>query len=138
MSVEAHPFLSDAWIAAARAIREEHDEAPPVTVEIKMNQVVTDVPFGEGTVHSYMDTSSGALVLELGELDDADVTITTDYLTAKAIFVDQDPAVAMQAFMSGKIRVQGDMMKLMALQTVAPSDPAARDVAEKIRAITAA
>jgi hypothetical protein len=137
MSVEAHPFLSDAWIAAARAIREEHDEAQPVTVEIKMNQVVTDVPFGEGTVHSYMDTSSGALVLELGELDDADVTITTDYLTAKAIFVDQDPAVAMQAFMSGKIRVQGDMMKLMALQTVAPSDPAARDVAEKIRAITA-
>jgi hypothetical protein len=137
MSVEAHPFLSDAWIAAARAIRKEHDEAQPVTVEIKMNQVVTDVPFGEGTVHSYMDTSSGALVLELGELDDADVTITTDYLTAKAIFVDQDPAVAMQAFMSGKIRVQGDMMKLMALQTVAPSDPAARDVAEKIRAITA-
>ena len=137
MSVEAHPFLSDAWIAAARAIREEHDEAQPVTVEIKMNQVVTDVPFGEGTVHSYMDTSSGALVLELGELDDADVTITTDYLTAKAIFVDQDPAVAMQAFMSGKIRVQGDMMKLMALQTVAPSDPAARDVAENIRAITA-
>jgi len=137
MSVAAHPFLSDAWIAAARAIREEHDEAQPVTVEIKMNQVVTDVPFGEGTVHSYMDTSSGALVLELGELDDADVTITTDYLTAKAIFVDQDPAVAMQAFMSGKIRVQGDMMKLMALQTVAPSDPAARDVAEKIRAITA-
>jgi len=138
MSVEAHPFLSDAWIAAARSIREEHDEAPPVAVEIRMNQVITDVPFGEGTVHSYMDTSSGALVLELGELDDPDVTITTDYLTAKAIFVDQDPAVAMQAFMSGKIRVQGDMMKLLALQTVAPSDPGARDVAEKIRTITAA
>ena len=28
----------------------------------------------------------------------------------------------MQAFMSGKIKVQGDMMKLMAMQTAMPDD----------------
>ncbi len=60
--------------------------------------------------------------MELGELDDADVTVTTDYDTAKAMFVDQDPAVAMQSFMTGKIKVQGDMMKLMAMQTPMPQD----------------
>ena len=30
------------------------------------------MPFGEGTVKSYLDTSSGDVVMELGELEDAD------------------------------------------------------------------
>jgi putative sterol carrier protein len=41
----------------------------------------------------------------------------------------------MQAFMAGKIKVDGDMTKLMAMQT-GPIDPAAVDVAAKIQAIT--
>lgn len=137
LAVMPHPFLSEEWIAAAREIRQAHGDAPPVAVVVKMNQVVTDVPFGDGTVHSYLDTTSGDPVLELGALDDPDVTITTDYETAKAIFVDQDPAAGMQAFMSGKIQVQGDMMKLMALQTAMPAEPDARSISEEIRAITA-
>ena len=133
-----HPFLSDEWIEAARAVRAQHEsEAPPVVVSVRMNQIITDVPFGTGTVHSYLDTTSGVLVLELGALDDAEVTITTDYETAKAIFVDQDPTAGMQAFMNGKIRVQGDMMKLMALQTAMPADPQALAIAAEIQAITA-
>lgn len=132
-----HPFLSDEWIAEARAIRASHDDAPNVTVSVRMNQVITDVPFGDGTVYSYLDTSSGELLLELGQLEDPEVTITTDYDTAKSIFVDQDAAFAMHAFMGGKIRVQGDMMKLMALQAAAPVDDTSRIVAEQIKAITA-
>ena len=133
-----HPFLSDEWIVAAREIRQRHAaDEQRVEVPIKMNQTVTDVPFGEGTVESYLDTSSGTLVFELGQLESPDVTITTDYETAKAIFVDQDQAVAMQAFMSGKIRVQGDLMKLMALQTAMPNDPRGAEIASEIKAITA-
>ncbi|MDQ3738869.1 MAG: SCP2 sterol-binding domain-containing protein [Actinomycetota bacterium] len=133
-----HPFLSDEWIKEARAIRARHeDDAPAVPVSIKMNQVITDVPFGDGTVYSYLDTTSGVMLLELGQLDEPEVTITTDYETAKSIFVDQDFALAMQAFMGGKIRVQGDMMKLMALQAAAPVDAKAQVVAEQIKAITA-
>ena len=30
-----------------------------------MNQVVKNVPFGEGTIHSHIDTSSGDLVMDL-------------------------------------------------------------------------
>ena len=64
--------------------------------------------------------------MDLGELDAPDATITTDYDTAKALFVDGDQAVAMQAFMAGKIKVQGDMMKIMAMQTAMPPDEISR------------
>ena len=110
-----HPFLSEEWMAAAHAIREKYaDQVPQVTTVIRINQVIVDVPFGEGEVRSYLDTSSGHLEMELGELDEADATITTDYATAKALFVDQDQAIAMQAFMSGKIKVQGDIKAITA------------------------
>ena len=104
---------------------------------IRMNQVITDVPFGGGTIHSYLDTSSGALVLELGELDEPDLTVTTDWETAKTVFVDQDIAAATQAFLQGRIKVQGNMMKLMTMQTSVAGSPAAADAAEELKAITA-
>ncbi|MDG2040039.1 MAG: SCP2 sterol-binding domain-containing protein, partial [Ilumatobacter sp.] len=107
----AHPFLSEEWMDAARAIRAKYaDEVPEVEADLRINQVVTDVPFRDSEVNSHLDTTTGRVAMELGLLDDADVTVTTDYETAKALFVDQDPAVAMQSFMNGKIKVQGDMM----------------------------
>ena len=133
-----HPFLSDEWMTEARAIREKYaGQTGKVTQSLKINQELSGAPFGDGTVQFHIDTSSGDVVLELGHLEDADVTVTTDYDTAKAIFVDQDPAAGMQAFMTGKIQVQGDMMKLMALQTAMPSDETSRQIAEEIKAITA-
>ena len=101
-----------------------------------MNQVITDVPFGDGTVNAHMDTSSGSMEMDTGHLDGADVTVTIDYETAKAIFVDGNPQAGMQAFMAGKIKVQGDMTKLMAMQQTSP-DPKAQELAEKIKEITA-
>jgi SCP-2 sterol transfer family protein len=134
----SHPFLSDEWMAEARAIREKYSgQTSQVAQSVKINQVVTGVPWGEGTVESYLDTSSGEVVMELGSLEDADVTVVTDYETAKAIFVEQDAAAGMQAFMTGKIQVQGDMMKLMAMQMALPTDDASRQIAEEIKAITA-
>jgi len=133
-----HLFLSEEWMAAAHEIREKYaDQVPPVTTVIRINQVITDVPFGDGEVKSYLDTSSGHLMMELGELDEPDATITTDYDTAKAMFVDQDQALAMQAFMAGKVKVQGDMMKMMAMQTAIPSNDFTETVAEEIKSITA-
>ena len=133
-----HPFLSDEWMTEARAIREKYaGQTGKVTQSLRINQVLSGAPFGDGTVQFHIDTSSGDVVLERGHLEDADVTVTTDYDTAKAIFVDQDPAAGMQAFMTGKIQVQGDMMKLMALQTAMPSDETSRQIAEEIKAITA-
>jgi putative sterol carrier protein len=134
--VAKYKFLSEEWVAEAKRIREEYKgqgSAPAHTV--KMNQIITDVPFGEGTVNAHMDTSSGEVQMDLGHIDDPELTVTLDYDTAKAIIVDGNPQAGMQAFMAGKIKVQGDMTKLMALQQSAP-DPTAAEVAGKIKEIT--
>src|SRR5690606_40850406 len=47
----------------------------------------SDVPFGDGVINAHMDTSSGEMQMDTGHLDDADLTVTVDYATAKAIFV---------------------------------------------------
>ncbi len=138
-----YPFLSEKWIAAAREIRDEYQHKAPDVPPIAMNLVVNDVPFGDGPLNAHVDSSSGGLALDEGHLDKPDVSITTDYETAKALFVDQNPAAAMQAFMSGKIRVQGDLGKLLALQEVAGVGAGsaddislAREIADRVKAIT--
>ena len=130
-----YPFLSDEWIAAAREIREDHEGTAAVPHVMKMNLVITEVPFGEGTIDAHMDTTNGELELDTGHLEGEDLTVTVDYVTAKAIFVDGNPQAGMQAFMAGKIKVQGDMTKMMAMQTAQP-DPAQLEMAAKISAIT--
>jgi SCP-2 sterol transfer family len=133
----SHPFLSAEWIDAARSIRERHAaNGSPISAAVKINLVVNESPFGEEPIHSHVDTSSGALVFELGHLVDPDVTVTTDYETAKSLFLATDPAAGMQAFMAGKVLVQGDMMKLIVLPTMAATDPAALAASAEIRAIT--
>lgn len=134
----SHQFLSDDWIDAARDIRRRwEDRVPAVEVQIRINVVATKVPFGEGTVHAHIDSSTGRLEMELGLLDSPDLTVTTDYDTARQLFVAQDPAASMQAFMSGKIKVEGDITKLMLMQTSVPQTDDALQVAEEIRRITA-
>ena len=132
-----YQFLSDEWMSAAREIRQKYaDVAAKVATPIRMNQVITDVPFGDGTVRAFVDTTSGDVVMDLGELDAADLTVTTDWETARKVFVDQDQAASMQAFMAGKIKVQGDMMKMMAMQTSMPQDEITKQIAAEIKAIT--
>ena len=132
-----HPFLSEEWMAEAKKVREEYrGKTQPTAHTVKMNQIITDVPFGGGTVEAHMDTSSGELEMDTGHIENPDVTVTLDYETAKAIFVDQNPQAGMQAFMAGKVKVQGDMTKLMAMQSGTP-DPVAQEVAQRIADITA-
>jgi hypothetical protein len=62
--------------------------------------------------------------------------VTTDYATARAIFLEQDPQAGMQAFLSGKVKVEGDMTKMMQMQIAMPKDDLADQVAAEIMAIT--
>jgi putative sterol carrier protein len=137
--VDAMPyqFLTQEWMDAAKAIREKYAaESAKVATSIRMNQVITEAPFGGGTIKTYLDTSSGDVVMDLGELDEPDLTVTTDYDTAHKLFVELDQAAGMQAFMAGRIKVQGDMMKMMALQTAMPQDETAKKIATEIKDIT--
>jgi putative sterol carrier protein len=132
-----YQFLTPEWVAAAKELREQFEgDSPAPAHVVRMNQVVTEVPFGDGEVKAYMDTSSGSMDLDLGELENPDLTVTVDYATAKAIMVDGNPQAGMQAFMAGKVKVQGDMTKLMAMQQGSP-DPNAVKLAEAIKEITA-
>ena len=132
----AFPFLSPEWLDAAKAIREEYaGKAAAPAHAVRMNQIITEVPFGDGTIEAHMDTSSGELSMDVGHLDNPDLTVTLDYATAKAILVEGNPQAGMQAFMAGKIKVQGDMTKLMAMQQGTP-DPVQAEVAAKIQEIT--
>ena len=83
-----HPFLSDEWLDETKAIREKYaGQGTPIGHKIKMNQVITGVPFGESELQLYMDTSNGEIVMEKGQLADADVTVTTDYRSVLAEIV---------------------------------------------------
>ena len=132
-----YEFLTEEWMTEAKRLRDEAGApaSPPAHV-IRMNQVITGAPFSDEDILAYMDTSDGELKMELGALDSPDLTVTVDYDTAKAIFVEQNPQAGMQAFMAGKIKVQGDMTKLMAMQTTQP-DPAALELGQKIKDMTA-
>ena len=132
-----YQFLTEEWVAAAKELREQFEgDTPAPAHTVRMNQIVTEVPFGDGEVKAYLDTSDGNMNMDLGELENPDLTVTVDYATAKAIMVDGNPQAGMQAFMAGKIKVQGDMTKLMAMQGGTP-DPNAQKVADAIKEITA-
>jgi hypothetical protein len=138
--VAKYAFLSDEWVREAQKIRAEYqDRAPEISISVKMNVIVKDAPSAAGSVHAHVDTSSGRLDLDVDHLDGADLTLTVDTATAKAILIDGDPQAAMSAFMGGRIKVDGDITKLLALQSagiVGGADPLGGEIAARINAIT--
>jgi putative sterol carrier protein len=133
-----YEFLSPEWIEAARAIRDEYQGRITATpLAVKINLVLSDAPAG-GTIEAHLDTSSGQPSLELGLTTNPDVTLTMEYTTARAAFAEQDGNAVMQAFMSGKIRVEGDMTKLMLMQAQqAQAGPLAAELMARVKDITA-
>lgn len=136
-----HPFLSDEWIEAARAVRSQYDERlPPPPLPVRANVVVTAIPHREGPMEGHIDTSGGQVTIEHGHLEGPDLTVRVDYDTARAAFVTQDLQAMVQAFLGGKVVVEGDVTKLLALQAP-PKDPEAAalaaELSQRIRAITA-
>jgi hypothetical protein len=113
--VAKHQFLSDEWFGVVEKLVEEHGADAPAQANVMVNLVITDTPFGDER-QMHMGAREGKGHWGIGHSADADVTLTTDYATAKQVFVSGDPNAGMQAFMQGKVRVQGDMAKLMASQ----------------------
>src|SRR5687767_12535830 len=87
----------------------------------KLQQVVTDAPQGE--VKYYFKLEGGQAEVQLGELADAEATITQNYETA--VGVTKQEINAQNAFMQGKLKISGNMMKLMQLQSVVNAMPKA-------------
>ena len=127
-----YTFLSDEWFAEAQKTIEAH--GPQEThANLKMNLVITGTPFDDD-VEMHIKAEDGKGDWGRGHVDSGDVTLTTDYATAKDIFVSGNPQAGMQAFMSGKVRVQGDMAKLMAAGQGGPGGNA--ELSEALKEIT--
>ena len=69
----------------------------------------------DGDVDYYLKTSGGTANLALGTLDDADVTVKQSYDTAVAI--SKGELNTQTAFMTGKLKVSGNLAKLMMHQS---------------------
>ena len=131
-----YAFLSDAWLVAARAIYARHaGEAAPAAASVRINLVVEDVPFGPGALDAHVDTSTGVADVELGHLDAPELTVSLDYALARTVLVEGDVQAGFGAFMAGRVRMEGDVTKLLGFQQATPT-PSQAEIAAEIRAIT--
>jgi putative sterol carrier protein len=125
-----NPFLSDAWLEDVKKITEEAGGGGMMPESAEINMVVTGGPEGDKELHVKGGQFNTGLI-------DAPTKLTLPYDVAKDMFINGNQQAAMQAFMSGKIKVEGDMTKLMAMQGGAPADPAAAEALQKrIKEIT--
>ena len=132
--VAKHPFLSDAWFDEVRRLHDAVGGAAPEGADIRMNLIITSTPF-DGDLAMHMAVADGRADWGKDHLDDADVALTLAYDTARAIFVDGNPQAAIEAFMAGRIIVQGDITKLMVMQSTGPGS-AASELTKALQEIT--
>lgn len=126
----SHTFLSEPWFEAVEELRANQPELPGALADLVVNIVVTGAP--EGDVQAHL--ASG--MFDRGHTDGAPTTLTVPFETAKQLFIDGDQSAAMQAFMSGKIKVEGDMTKVLALQSAATT-PEQEAFQARLRELTA-
>jgi len=127
------PFLSDAWFDEANRIADE--VSPPVPEVIKdlvINFRIQDGPDGE--VEARME--AGRMRKGFGE--GAPTTVNLPYDVARKMIVENDANAAMQAFMGGQIRVEGDMAAMMKMQAAGPPSAESQEVSRRVREMTAA
>ncbi len=77
-------------------------------------QVITSGTPGVGTQKTYLKINDGVPASGVGEIPKPDATITQDYETAVAL--DKGELKPQTAFMEGKIKVKGNLMKLLSIQ----------------------
>ena len=109
-------FLTDEWFTQVEQMGQEAGELnlPPALANMIVNLKVSDsdkdieANFADGLLHR-------------GLSSDATTILLLDRAILQSIITDFDTNEIMGAFMGGKIRVEGDMSQLMAVQTARPS-----------------
>lgn len=109
-------FLSDEWFAKVAELRAA---AGDLEVPAALADLVININVGTDAGEKQIALVAG--MLEEGHADGASTTMTLPADLAKRILIEGDQSAGMQGFMSGQIRIDGDMSKLMALQTAQPS-----------------
>ena len=107
-------FLSEEWAGAVQeALNSSEQFRSSIGSQSARIQNVVTGP--EGERRYWLKIEDGRAALGIGDLgEQLDATITQDYETAAALARNELSATA--AYMSGRLRVSGDLMKLMQLQ----------------------
>lgn len=123
-------FLTDEWFDEVKALTESagdlglSDAAKALIMNIKVTRDEGDCDICIG---------GGAIVKGLN--GSAPITITIPFDVAQKMFVDQDQNAGTQAYMSGKLKIDGDMTKLMASVNTQPT-PAQQELSKQIQDVT--
>lgn len=109
-------FLSDEWMSAVADALNAHEgfQNAAKGQSAKLQQVVTGAPDGEVKYGFTLD--GGKVAISRGDLDGAEATVTQDYDTAAKLSKGELQGQA--AFMQGKLKISGNLMKMMQLQGV--------------------
>lgn len=123
-------WLSQEWMDEQRRLAESQPERPGASA--RMQYVITGGP--DGDVRYYWILEDGHLrENKLGTLDDAELTLTQSY--EDALKIQQGELDEQAAFMQGRVKVEGNMAKLMALLPIT-SSPEYRELQTRIREMT--
>ncbi|HVE92733.1 MAG TPA: SCP2 sterol-binding domain-containing protein [Actinomycetota bacterium] len=116
-------YLSDEWATAAREALNSSDSFKNASkgVDLTIEQVITGAP-ESGEARYWIEIKDSSVDGGTGSASNPDVTISQSYETAVAI--NKQELNAQAAFMQGKLRVTGNMGKLLQhqalFQTMAP------------------
>jgi putative sterol carrier protein len=108
-------FLTPDWAAAVASALNSHSGFKTAIGNADLGIAFNVSGAPEGDVTYYLKTSGGQAELALGSLDNADVTVGSTYETASAI--SKGELNTQTAFMTGKLKVGGNLAKLMMHQS---------------------
>ncbi len=108
-------FLSEEWAAEVTAALGQHPGFKNAigSADLGIQFEVSDGP--EGDAEYYLKSSGGNSTMAVGSLENPDVTVRQTYDTATAI--SKGELNTQTAFMTGKVKVSGNLAKLMMHQS---------------------
>ncbi|MGH9279276.1 MAG: SCP2 sterol-binding domain-containing protein [Acidimicrobiales bacterium] len=119
-------YLTQEWLDTQREIAQEFPERPGATA--RLQYIVTGTP--DGDVHYFWSVDNGRILEDqLGDDPDAEVTMTCTY--EDAVKMQKGDLDETAAFMQGRLKVTGNMGKLMSLMPLTQS-PEYREIKAKI------